>query len=236
MPDLLDNAVTFLKKYYPTDYEKWKTFEHYGPPGFSMEHAIGVVNLARLTDEVGLLLMALLVCCNIDEAETVVRGFEREDGSREQLTLDDVVLCYSAQTRLLEDCTRITLRVCRPQASDACKTVEKCVLKFNQVLRDLEESDAAEPLAYLDPSLRGVAIEDLFADDGLRLCEPCRAMVEERDSRERVAVWEKLPEVFALELPPAPTIWKKPARIPVLLETRRASRYVLDSQTPFVRR
>lgn len=205
MPDLLNNAVAFLKKYYPTDYQQWKSSEDYGPPGFWMYHAIGIVNLARLTDEVGLLLMALLVCCNIDEAETVVRGFEREDGSREQLTLDDVVLCYSAKTRLQEECTRITLRVCRPQASSACKTVANCVRKFKHVLRELEDADADDPFAYMDPSIRVSAIEALLADDEPRLCEHCRAMVEERDSRERVAVWAKLPEIFGLELPPAPT-------------------------------
>ncbi|EIW56922.1 uncharacterized protein TRAVEDRAFT_81124, partial [Trametes versicolor FP-101664 SS1] len=90
MPDLLDNALGFLKAYYPTDCDAWRTIDR-GLPGFKVEHTIGVVNLARLTDDASLLLMALFACCNIENAETVVRGFEREDGSREQLALDDVL-------------------------------------------------------------------------------------------------------------------------------------------------
>lgn len=200
MPDLLDNALGFLKAYYPTDYDAWRTIDR-GRPGFKVEHTIGVVNLARLTDDASLLLMALLACCNIENAETVVRGFEREDGSREQLALDDVLLCYSVRTRIMDECARITLRVCRPHSSGACtgRTAAHCVRRFKQVLRDL--GDSAIPLAYLDPSIRVGAIDDLLAKGDPRLCGHCRKMVEERDARERAAVWKKLPEIFGLALP-----------------------------------
>lgn len=35
MADLLDNALDYLKTYYPTDFDSWQLYETYGPPGFS---------------------------------------------------------------------------------------------------------------------------------------------------------------------------------------------------------
>ncbi|KAL1938258.1 hypothetical protein VTO73DRAFT_11709 [Trametes versicolor] len=137
MSDMLNDALTFLKTYYPMDYDKWKAYTSYGPPGFPEECAIGVVNLARLVDDVGLLLMALLVCCTIADGRKIVWGFKRKDGSREQLTPGDIGLCYVAKARLVAASARLMLRVFLPQVPDTCKTSLSCTQGFQNIIKAL---------------------------------------------------------------------------------------------------
>lgn len=142
--------------------------------------------------------MALLVCCTIDDADVMARGFEREDGSREQLTLDDMARCYAAKPRLIAASVQIMLRSCRPAGSLACTTVQRCSLAFKYLLSLLETSDDPIALAHVDPSMVAADSEDALSDSGL--CVECRALVEERSIRERKAVWEQLEEIFGIEL------------------------------------
>lgn len=196
MSDLLNDALTFLKTYYPTDYDKWRAHTKYGPPGFSRERAIGVVNLARLTDDVHLLLMALLVCCTIEKAETIVGGFARTDGSREQLTPDDIGLCYAAKARLTAASARRMLRVFLPEVPDTCQTAPSCTQGFQRILKALGET--ANSFEHPDPSFRTKAYEAAYRKGNL--CLSCRAVVSRREIYERRAAWAKLPEVFGLDL------------------------------------
>ncbi len=199
MSDILDNALAFLKTYHSTDFAEWSATDDYGPPGFasSRTYAIGVVNLARLTNDVGLLLMALLVCCTIADEADLVYGFEREDGSREQLTRDDLGLCFRAKVRLIAESTTILLRVCRPEVAGGCMSTEACERGFLPIYDELEY--AAEPLADPDVSVRAPALT--YALDEGDLCGDCREMVTEREECERKAAWKKLPGIFGLTLP-----------------------------------
>lgn len=199
MSGILENALEYLKAYYPSDFEKWTALSEYGPPGFRIDHAIGVVNLARLIDDVGLLLMALLVCCKFEDGEQLIHGFKREDGTREQLTLDDVGRCYSAQICLIGESTKIALRACRPELSDACKTRQDCLETFEGMLRKLGDIDDMRSIAHFDPSASTRAFLDIFDDDDL--CARCQALLKARVKRERKASWAKLPEIFDLTLP-----------------------------------
>ncbi|EIW56930.1 uncharacterized protein TRAVEDRAFT_49741 [Trametes versicolor FP-101664 SS1] len=196
MTDLLDDALGYLKTYYPTEFDKWRAYDNYGPPGFSEQHTIGVVNLARLAGENGLLLMALLVCCTIPNVGDLVRGVEREDGSREQLTLDDIALCYHAKTLLMDWSVKITLAICRQEVSAGCKTGQSCLQALAQVLNGLEA--AGNFLTYPDPSVDGIGLND--AIKAVNLCLHCRAMVKERDTREREMVWGQLQGIFDIYL------------------------------------
>ncbi|KAL1938148.1 hypothetical protein VTO73DRAFT_11977 [Trametes versicolor] len=174
MSDLLDDALSYLK---PTTQPS-------------------VVNLARLTGENGLLLMALLVCCTIPNAGDLVRGVEREDGSREQLTLDDITLCYHAKTLLMDWSVKITLAICRQEVSAGCKTGQSCLQALARVLNGLEA--AGNFLTYPDPSVDGIGLDD--AIKAVNLCLHCRAMVKERDTREREMVWGQLQGIFDIYL------------------------------------
>ncbi|OJT09459.1 hypothetical protein TRAPUB_14062 [Trametes pubescens] len=199
MSALLDDALSFLKTYYPTDYDKWKAYTQYGPPGFSRECAIGVVSLARLTNDMGLLLMALLVCCTIGDGEKIVNGFKREDGSREHLTPSDIGLCYSAKTRLVAASARLMLRVFLPEVSDACKTSLSCMQGFQRIIKALGD-DTSSFNQHPDPSVSTYAFQAALKKGGL--CVHCRKVVVQREMRERKSAWAKLPEAFGLALPP----------------------------------
>ncbi len=67
MAGILDDALGCLETCCPADFAKWTALGEYGPPGLGIRRAIGVVDLARLVDDVGLLLMALLVCCEFED-------------------------------------------------------------------------------------------------------------------------------------------------------------------------
>ncbi|EIW56927.1 uncharacterized protein TRAVEDRAFT_128217 [Trametes versicolor FP-101664 SS1] len=200
MRDLLDSAILFLKTHYPMDYDDWTEFGDCGAPSFSLEHAIGVVNLARLVGDSDLLVIALLVCCHIDDADALIHGFEREDGSREQLTPEDIALCESAKRRLLEESKQVSLRVCLGlQVSDACMTRSRCLRRLEQAR--LELGDTETTMAFIEPSERPRPLDDLIERSDPGLCAHCQKTVADRDLCERKALWETLPEIFGIELP-----------------------------------
>ena len=96
---LLEAALGYLRRYYPTDFT---THAHFPapPPSFRPIHSIGVVNLARLTGAYDLLPIALYECASLDAAE-LLEGFQRDDGTREALSSTDLALCIRAQAALV---------------------------------------------------------------------------------------------------------------------------------------
>ncbi|OJT03172.1 hypothetical protein TRAPUB_6248 [Trametes pubescens] len=122
MSKLLDHTLAYLKRHYTNDYTTWYNHAHYVPLGFKRKiYAIGVVNLARLTGETSILPTALLACCMLGPNE-LVHGFERADGTREHLNLDDIDLCVAGKDTLVRESIRVAFRVFRPTVSDRCKT------------------------------------------------------------------------------------------------------------------
>ncbi|OJT09461.1 hypothetical protein TRAPUB_14064 [Trametes pubescens] len=192
MSKLYDHAIGYLKKHYTNDYDAWATHPDYVPAGFGMqEHAIGVVNLARLTGETSLLPTALLACCILNE--DIVDGFVRADGTREQLVLADVKLCLAAKDRLVRESMKVAFRVFQPFVADTCKSKAFCTESFKRELATLE--GRLEDMADPDPC--EAPLGEKFGE-GI-LCMACRFMVHQRDNRERRAVWKKLPEIFGVE-------------------------------------
>lgn len=67
----------------------------------------------------------------------------REDGTREQLTLSDVGLCFIAKTRLIHESTRFALAILRPTVAGECKTALECGHGFKRLLGRLERQIGA---------------------------------------------------------------------------------------------
>ena len=65
MGSLVRQALSYLNKYLPTALDAWQFSSSYWPKGFRHEHAISVVNFARLLDYPFFLPSCLLLCCNI---------------------------------------------------------------------------------------------------------------------------------------------------------------------------
>ena len=79
MKDLYDEAIGYLKGYFTTSFLIWLNLpDNWIPKEFVYAHrVIGVVNLARLTGELSLLPLALLVCSQLRESHS--KGFRYSD-------------------------------------------------------------------------------------------------------------------------------------------------------------
>ncbi|EIW56926.1 uncharacterized protein TRAVEDRAFT_128344 [Trametes versicolor FP-101664 SS1] len=195
MSKLLDHAMEYLKNHYVCDFDTWGSYPDYFPAGFE-DHgqAIGVVNLARLTEETTVLPTALLACCALNEK--IVEGFIREDGTREQLALEDIKLCLAARDRLVKKSIGIAFRVFHPIVAEGCMSFESCVEIFKRMPTSLNYhiDEIAKPDLWSVPPF-----DDKFGAG--MLCQQCRVMVKARIASERSVGWNELPEVFDIELP-----------------------------------
>ncbi|RPD58531.1 hypothetical protein L226DRAFT_466593 [Lentinus tigrinus ALCF2SS1-7] len=190
---LVDHSIRYLKRFYTDDFNSFvKRKAPYGPPAFTAEHAIGVVNLARLVDEHSLLPTALLVCCTL--GPEIVKGCKRSDGSREQLTLDDIGLCIGAKAKLTEVCIRNVIRIFNPSESDGCKTASDCRPKLRNVLRKLDKH--AGQLSHPNPFISNTSLYGVQLKKSL--CSSCWSMVTTRDNRERRHAWFALPALLGI--------------------------------------
>ncbi|OJT09464.1 hypothetical protein TRAPUB_14067 [Trametes pubescens] len=198
MAPLLDRAISYLKRYYTDDFATWESYNDYGPPGFSCwQHAIGVVNLARLTGETSILPTALLICCMV--GSDLVHGFTNADGTQERLSSHDLALCVAAKDVLYKESMKIAFRIFRPTLADTCTSPAFCMEVFMRLFGRLDT--LADALVTPDP-LTGT-FWFVFGEDAP--CKSCEAMVKARDLRERRAIWDKLPEIFGLK-PKAPAV------------------------------
>lgn len=195
---LLQPALDYLKNFYTNDFDKWDDHAAYSPPGFQNIHSIGVVNLGRLTGETSLLPTALLACSLL--GQRIHNGFEREDGTREQLTPGDIAICHTARARLIHESARLPCYVLLPKVSDECKTAVECKRGFRRLM-DKVEADFGTIVGAVPFQFKMAFEEDVYQEGDL--CKPCRAMVDGRNDHERHALWDRLPEILGIaELDP----------------------------------
>ncbi len=190
----MEHSIDYLKKYYTNDYAAFAQRGHpYWPPSFKAEHAIGVINLAHLTGELSLLPLALLICCTLDK--DIVKGFQRGDGSWEQLTLDDIGLCFAARGRLVArraEATTFVFDLVR--ISEGCtKPGRRCAEVLRDVLTKLKTSEWAVPDPF-SSVLRGYS-QHLKPN----LCSACWRLARTLDEEEFREMWTQLPTFFGLE-------------------------------------
>ena len=186
--------MNYLKEYYTHDFDVFsRRRPPYGPPSFRDEHAIGVVNLARLTEEYTLLPVAFLICCTLGLA--IVHGFQPQDqnGCRETLSSDDLGLCFQAKSKLIERCISSAVSVFDPTVAKECKTVTDCRRALRETLRTLDRY--AAKLAHPDPFVSIVQCTPLRKS----LCSTCWAMVKQREEEERRDTWGELPTLLCLK-------------------------------------
>ncbi len=190
---LVEHSIDYLKMYYTTDYAVFsQRGRPYWLPFFKAEHAIGVVNLAHLTGELSLLPLALLICCTLDN--DIVKGFQREDGSWEQLTLDDIGLCFEARGRLIARRAEVTAFVFDSVNCTGCaEPGRRCPEVLRAVLSNLTTSAWAVPDPF-SSVLLGHRKEMETS-----LCTFCWTMTSALDEGECRETWTELPTFFGLE-------------------------------------
>ncbi|PIL26304.1 hypothetical protein GSI_12060 [Ganoderma sinense ZZ0214-1] len=197
MAKLLDHSVAYLKTWYPTDMASWQKQysdrENHTSPGFDHAHAIGVVNLARLTGESSILPTALLDCCLLEEE--VLDGFDRADGTHEELAPTDLRLCLKTRIGLAAARVSIFARAYRADVSKGCADPASCRAALRKALAliydlalELSATDPFKPLSSLDDS------------HGISLCPLCFSAAMERGKEEQKGFWNALAEAFEIEV------------------------------------
>ncbi|KAL1938262.1 hypothetical protein VTO73DRAFT_11713 [Trametes versicolor] len=193
MHTLLQQALGYLKTFYTDDIAIWSEYGEYHPPRFEDVHSIGVVNLARLTGETSLLPRALLACCQL--GGDLISGFEREDGTREQITPNDMSLCFVAKTRLIHETMKLALFALQPAVSDDCKTAKACRRGFTRLMERVESRVdtvvGTDPFQFLQEFTRSIYKEGDW-------CQECYEMIHDCARDAELSVWDRLPEIMGV--------------------------------------
>ncbi|KAH9856096.1 hypothetical protein C2E23DRAFT_502992 [Lenzites betulinus] len=199
MSELVKHAAEYLKEFFTTDLDTWmKADNRFLEGGFDGKGAIEVVNIARLIGEPTLLPTALLVCCGLDYCE-LTEGFQREDGSFQPLTTDDIGRCFAARTNLLHSSMQIMLTVL---TGDDCRTRKECRSAFIRALGSSEQY----PEVITEYKIFVTNFSALILMDSKDLCRACRGSAREREKRETRAAWCDLPALLYIE-EEVPSAW-----------------------------
>lgn len=158
--------------------------------------AVAVVNIARLTDTLSLLPLAFYECCSLSAA--VLDGWKREDGTTEYLSKDDLARCIRGRERLTREAFNMFGRVFTTLAENKCIRPTMCNTALREVARDALAVDSGTELPF-DAWFEFV--EDLRNPSAQHnVCIVCCQAMIKRLREEREELWEKLPEIFDLEM------------------------------------
>ncbi|TFK88125.1 hypothetical protein K466DRAFT_489580 [Polyporus arcularius HHB13444] len=204
MTSLYEEALQFLRNFFSDDFNVWDSSYDWVSSGWEDIHAIGVVNLARLTGASSILPTALLVCVAAPDIN-VVHGFPRGDGSQENLTLDDLGLCYCAISTLREGSVAAIMNTFSavPPSPD-CKSSNICKARLASALQGLRPLDLIRDNPF-------ISYDEIKSDKDLGLCRRCLKMIAEKNDKERRSVWNRLPELLGIKIPG----WGEAAQRPV---------------------
>lgn len=194
MTEMCDRAVRYLKSYFTTDLEVWEkgTDGINLPPGWELEHAIGVVNLARLTGEYTILPTALFCCCLLGDKLVYGADIEREH-SMETLSGDDTAACVRAIPELMREAIITYLNVYSPlpKEAEAHPDCEHILTLLKDVMG--ERLDSVNLRALLFGRQHG-RVEEC-------VCAQCLEAVSERRNNRAKDMWKQLPAFFKINVP-----------------------------------
>ena len=206
MTKLYTQSLQHLKTHFTTDFDRWKRYKSWPPAGFTASHAVGVVNLARLTGEASILPTALLACI-FAVGSTVVHGYTREDGTQESLALNDLALCFAAKTRLTGATIAALMRIFHPDQYRSCLGYStRCKEKMRGAVLDLISKDRADAVAAGSPFL---PYTHFVREGKLELCNSCLETLQEREKEEQREIWGRLPELLGIQVPGWPSVPQK---------------------------
>ena len=157
-------------------------------------HAIGVVNLARLTGANDILPMALYRCCSLT-ARDLVEGFRREDGSQESFSSADLAACFQAASVLTREHVGRITGLYKPLALASC-TKQTCAALIEamprQIVQQCERLVHPRALAgWTWPSADGADVS---------LCSGCLSALKEREAIQRQDIWNRLPQITGVHV------------------------------------
>ncbi|OSD03783.1 hypothetical protein PYCCODRAFT_197393 [Trametes coccinea BRFM310] len=157
------------------------------PPAFRLRHAIGVVNLARLTKASSILPVALAQCAVL--SERLFDGLEREDGTHEKLDVDDMKRIWNARGLLIQSCREAEEGALRQHAKAERQLCHNCPRSCSVILQQAC-GEPLYPLWMWTPWMRFSECDEL--------CIPCRDKLRSWVKEERQKLLLKLPEMMGL--------------------------------------
>lgn len=196
--DLLSQALYALHDSFPTTFREWDEFSRTHLVEMDDAGPIAVVNLARLTDTPSLLPVALYECCSLGEA--VVDGWKREDGTVEHLSPADLKRCIRARNEFAREAFALASIIFDPRPSEDCTTPDLCTASLRSRLARLMRNGAAAGSTVLEWWGFFIRVGAL-AQNNEGYCPACEGELLARARRERERVWNRLPEIFDVEVP-----------------------------------
>ena len=228
MQDILNHALSRLKRYYTTDFATWMDPESRARyVTTTLEDAPTVVSLARLTNTPSLLPTAFLRCIEL------LTSFRELGGGAygykiAALPVPDQAMLIAANRYLITKCAERCLCLLAAVPCARCTTPEACIAAREAPLVALRDDDAslhrlfyATPAAASEAPLIALPSSDasldpdrfydrdvfepiamtFWGDAGwCAFCGHCRSSLVEVDEREMRWLWSGLPEVFGLLL------------------------------------
>ena len=163
------------------------------PNSFSARHAIGVVNIGRLTGETSLIPSALILCAGL-EVSTLAEGFCYSDGEVERLSEVDFITCC----RLKPILSRASLSILAySMPTEAC--ARRCTNEQEDFPNGVSVLARYLPAVIAEcvklpcgwPSMN---VEDYFAwtTQVRQLCPLCRDGITNREKQAKTALWNDL--------------------------------------------
>ncbi|OBZ70939.1 hypothetical protein A0H81_09344 [Grifola frondosa] len=187
--DVQDQALSYLKISFTDKFSDHIDDHHEGPVAFELNdvRAIAVVNLARLVGADSMLPVALYRCSQL--GSEIIHGFSREDGTREQLTADDLGRCINGKMALVRASVMAAFRILlAPLSAEACMDGHCGRKDLAHVLDDLAQDDDLITYRVLTPWLPEC---DMF-------CKNCHDTLLSRDLKERRNIWLQLPSFMGV--------------------------------------
>ncbi|KAM5539652.1 hypothetical protein V8D89_006761 [Ganoderma adspersum] len=215
---MYEQAMSYLTTYYTTNFDALVDGRNAAQWQPDPTHAIGAINLARLTNTTSVLPLAFYICATL--GPDIARGFVREDGSVERLSPEDMRLCLEMKARLAAENAHTAFLLFRPVAQHCSNSSGHmyCAELWRKILEHAGLSKAPHPVASeraLDSWLEnadclpaptppgpGVTFSMYMSSYSPQrtLCKGCKGHLQARDRELRRQIWKRLPEFVGLTI------------------------------------
>ena len=156
---------------------------------------IAVVNIAHLTETPSLLPLALFRCAYL--GGELLDGWTHEDGTVEHLTEADLRRCFDGRAALMHEYTAFLSALFDDTASAACTRRRTCSTNLRFMQRNAVSSKG---LALEHDPLKDWATVAKNIEDAGTVCRSCAGEVAERARTGQKEIFERLPEIFGIEV------------------------------------
>ncbi|KAJ8502110.1 hypothetical protein ONZ51_g164 [Trametes cubensis] len=210
LPSLHEQAISFLSKYYTTDFDAWvdgTNATHWRPQPI---HAIVAIGIARLTNTLSILPAAFYQLATLP-LEELLAGYAApagESGSMPTMTWRrlpqaELLLCLELRDALIALNIETAFSLFKaPTSPPSCTTRGHCAMYFRQLLEYASQGELPHTLASsraLDSWLPNLEQEHApLVFKHRSACRNCRSEFASREREMRRETWRKLPGLLGL--------------------------------------